>query len=130
MRGNANGLWLFGVGDLGGEGDADGVVNLDGWVRVADSAAVVGSEVRNAARAKLDTLDLAELVFGLFGSNTVNGEATFNIVKQTEVLARLFNRNHIHEAARVGGVGSDLAVNLDQSLGDNHGDFASRQGVF
>jgi len=66
--------------------------------------------------AKLDTLDLAELVLGLFIRNTVDSEATLGVVDQAEVLASLLNGDDVHEAGRVGDIGADLAVDLDKAL--------------
>ena len=34
-----------------------------------------------------------------------------------------------HETSRIGIVGSDLAINLDEPLGDYEGYFAASQGV-
>ena len=45
--------------------------------------------------ANTGLLDLAELVSGFLWSDTVDGEATLNVVKETEVLARLLKRNDI-----------------------------------
>lgn len=42
--------------------ELNGVVDLDGRVRVSDGSAVVGDEVRNTLGTKLDALDLAQLV--------------------------------------------------------------------
>lgn len=70
----------------------------------------------DAALAELDTLDLAELVLGLLGLDAVDGEAALGVVDQAEVLASLLERDDVHEAGRVGHIGADLAVNLDETL--------------
>lgn len=70
----------------------------------------------DAALAELDTLDLAQLVLGLLGLDTVDGEATLGVVDEAEVLASLLERDNVHEAGRVRHVGADLAVNLDETL--------------
>ena len=62
MRRNADGFWLFWRSELGREGKADGVVDTDGWVWVADGATVVSDEVWDALVAELNTLHFAELV--------------------------------------------------------------------
>lgn len=71
------------------------VVGLDGRVRVADGAAVVGDDMGDTLRADGDLLNLEELVRGLLRSDAVNGEAALDVVKESEVLARLFNGDDI-----------------------------------
>jgi hypothetical protein len=73
----------------------------------------------DSALAKLNSLDLAQLVLGLLGLDSVDGEATLGVVDQAEVLASLLDGDDVHEAGGEGHVGANLAVNLDQSL---HGD--------
>lgn len=70
----------------------------------------------DATPAELHALDLAELVLGLLVLDAVDGEAALGVVDQAEVLASLLDRDDVHEARRVGGVGADLAVDLDQAL--------------
>jgi hypothetical protein len=87
------------------------------------------NQVWDAALSKLHTLDLAELVLSLLGGDAVDGEATLGVVDETEVLASLLDRDDIHESSRVGGVGTDLAIDLDEALHDNGLGFATVQGV-
>lgn len=76
------------VGDLVlGEVKLHSVVDLDQGVRVTDGAAVVSYDVRNTLGTDGDLLDLQELVFGLLGGDTVDGETALDVVKETEVLA-------------------------------------------
>lgn len=70
----------------------------------------------DSTTAKLDTLDLAELVLGLLSLDTVDGEAALDVVDEAEVLAGLLDGDDVHEASGVGDVGADLAVNLDEAL--------------
>lgn len=56
----------------------------------------------DSALAQLDTLDLAKLVFGLLGLDTVDGETALGVVDEAEVLASLLDGDHVHEASRVG----------------------------
>lgn len=77
---------------------------------------IVRNQEGDSALAKLDTLDLAELVFGLLGSDAVDGEAALGVVDETEVLASLLDGDDVHEAGGVGDVGADLAVDLDEAL--------------
>jgi hypothetical protein len=67
----------------------------------------------------LNSLDLAELVFGLFSGNSVHGKSSLGVIDESEVLASLLDANDIHESSRVGHVGSDFAIDLDESLHDN-----------
>lgn len=87
------------------------------------------NQVGNTTLAKLHTLDLAQLVFGLLSSDAVDGEATLGVVDETEVLASLLNANDIHVAGGVCSVGADLAVDLDQALHDNGLDFTAIERV-
>jgi hypothetical protein len=67
----------------------------------------------------LHSLDLAKFVFGLLGLDPVDGKAALGVIDQAEVLASLVDGDHVHEAGWVGGIGADLAINLDQSLHDD-----------
>ena len=69
--------------------------------------------------AQLDALDLSELVLGLLVLDAVDREAALGIVNEAEVLARLLDRDDIHETSRVGYVGADLAIDLDEALHEN-----------
>lgn len=90
---------------------------------------IVRNQEWDPALAKLDALDLAELVFGLLGLDTVHSEATLGIVDETEVLAGLLDGDDIHETGRVGRIGADLAVDLDQTLHEDGLGLAAVQGV-
>jgi hypothetical protein len=83
----------------------------------------------DAALAQLHPLDLAELVLGLLASDAVHGETALGVVNEAEVLASLLNGDHVHVASRVGGVGADLAIDLDQALHDNGLHLATVEGV-
>jgi len=119
-HGDAASVELNEVGDLtSSEVDLDGVVNLDGWVRVTDSSCIVRNQEWDSALAQLNSLDLPQLVFGLLSLDAVNGESTFGVVNKTEVLASLLDADDIHESGWVGSIGTNLAINLDQALHDN-----------
>ena len=81
------------------------------------------------ALAKLNTLDLSELVLGLLSLDTVDGETTLGVIDETEVLAGLLDGDHVHETSGVGGVGADFAVDLDETLHQDSLDLATVQGV-
>lgn len=90
---------------------------------------IVRNQEWDPTLAKLDTLDFAELVFGLLGLDTVHSEATLGIVDETEVLAGLLDGDDIHETGRVGRIGADLAVDFDQTLHEDGLGLAAVQGV-
>jgi hypothetical protein len=118
------------VDDLGLlEVELDRVVDRDRGVGVADGAAVVGDDVGDTTGADRDLAHLEELVGGLLGGDAVDGEAALNVVEETEVLARLFDGDDIHEASRVRRVGADLAVDFDEPLLDDREHFLARQRV-
>ena len=79
--------------------------------------------------AKLNALDLSELVLGLLSLDTVDGKAALGIVDKAEVLASLLDGDDIHEASWVGGIGADLSVDLDQALHDDGLNLASIKSI-
>ena len=93
---NVTGIELDEVGDLAAlEVVLDGVVDLDGGVGVTEGAAIVGDDVRNTLGAKRDLLDLKEFVGSLLRGDAVDGETALDVVKETEVLVGLLNRDDI-----------------------------------
>jgi len=127
---NDTGIELDVVLDLASsEVDLDGVVDLDSWVRVTDSSRIVRDQEWDCSFAQLYSLDLSKLVFGLLILNSVDGEATLGIVDEAEVFLGLLDANDIHEAGWVCGVGSDLAIDLDQALHDNGLGLARVEGI-
>jgi hypothetical protein len=90
---------------------------------------IVRNQEWDPALAQLHALDLAKLVFGLLGLDAVHGEATLGVVDETEVLAGLLDCDHVHVAGRVGRVGADLAVDLDEALHQDGLGLASVEGV-
>lgn len=119
-HGDGTSVETDGVGNLAsGKVDLDGVVDTDAGVGVTDGASIVRDEVRDALLSELHTLDLAELVLGLGVGDTVDGEASLGVVDETEVLSSLLDADDVHESSGEGGVGADLAVDLDQALHDN-----------
>jgi hypothetical protein len=83
----------------------------------------------DAALAKLNTLDLAELVLGLLVLDTVDGEASLGVVDEAEVLARLLDGDDVHETSGVGHVGAYLAVDLDEALHEDGPGLAVVEGI-
>jgi len=98
---NVSNLELDGVDNLVlGEVELDGVVDLDGRVRVSDGSAVVGDDVWDTLGTELVTTDLAELEGSLLGGNSVDGESTLDIVEESEVLARSLNGDDVWNISR------------------------------
>jgi len=77
---------------------------------------IVRNQEWDSTTTKLHTLDLAQLVLGLLGRNSVHGEAALGVVDEAEVLVGLLDRDDVHEAGGVGDVGADLVVDLDEAL--------------
>lgn len=86
------------------------------WRACNSRSRIVRNQEWDPALAKLNALDLAQLELSLLSLDAVDGETALGVVDQAEVLAGLLEGNDVHEASRVGGVGADLAVNLDQAL--------------
>ena len=53
--------------------------------------------MRDATTTDGDLTDFEKFVTSLLGCDTVNGETTLNIVKETEVFPRLLNGNDVYE---------------------------------
>lgn len=77
---------------------------------------IVRNQEWDPALAELHTLNLAQLVLGLLSLDTVDGETALGVVDEAEVLASLLDTDDVHETGRVGGIGADLAVDLDEAL--------------
>jgi hypothetical protein len=90
---------------------------------------IVRNTVGNSALAKLDALDLAQLVCRLLASYPVDGVATLGVEDEAEVLASLIDRDDVHETRREGGVGADLAIDLDEALHEDRVDLTSVEGI-
>ena len=73
----------------------DGVVDLDEGIGVTDGAAVVGDDVWDALGTNGDLTDFEEFVGSFLGGDAVDGEVALDVVEETEVLARLLDRNDI-----------------------------------
>lgn len=69
----------------------DGVVDFDGRVRIADGTTVVSDNMGDTLGTESDLADFEELVRSFLRSDAVDSETTLDIVKETEVLARLLN---------------------------------------
>lgn len=84
------------VGNLGGGNvQLHGVVDFDERVGVTDGSSIVGDQEWDVLWADTDLLHFAQLVLGLLGRNTVNGEATFHVIDQSEEFSGLLDSDHI-----------------------------------
>jgi len=93
---DVTGVKLDNAGDLAlVDVELDRVVDLDGWVGVADRATVVGHNVGYAPRANGHLSYFAEFVTRLFRRDAVDCEAALDIIQQTEVFTRLFDGDHV-----------------------------------
>ena len=95
-----SGVELDGIEDLAsGDVDLDGVVHLDDGVGVPDGSAVTGVQIWDTIGASLGLPDLAQLVHGLLGGDSVNGESSLDIIDDTEVLSGLLDLDNIHKSS-------------------------------
>jgi len=129
-HGNHSGIKLDKVCNLsGGQVDLDGIIDLDQRVGVSNRSRIMRNQEWDSALAQLYSLDLSKLVLGLLCRDAMNCEATLGVVDKAEVLAGLLNRDHVHEASRVCGIGSYFAIDFDQALHDNCLDFTRVEGI-
>ena len=77
------------------EVETNSVVDLDQRIGVTDGATVMGNNVGDTLVADGDLADLEELVGSLLRGDAVDGEAALDVVEETEVLARLLDRDDI-----------------------------------
>jgi len=59
----------------------------------------------------------------------MDSEPAFGVVDEAEVLPSFLNRDHVHEAGWVGGVGADLAIDFDEALHDDCFGLAGVEGI-
>lgn len=118
------------VDDLaGGDINLDGVINLDGRIRVSDSATVVGNNERDLLQGKLSALDLAELESLLLIRDSVKSVLALGVEDKSELIVGLGDLNDVHESSREVRISSDLSVNLDVLLNADNLSLATSQGV-
>jgi len=91
----------------------DSVIDFNSRIGITNCASVMGDNVRNSAAANSYSADFQELVGSFFRCDAVDGETTLDIVEESEVLARFFDRDDIHEAGGVGSVSADFAIDFD-----------------
>jgi len=128
---DVSGIELDEVGDLASLNiELDAVVDSDQRIGISNSAAIVKNNIRNTLLASGDSSNLAKLVLGLISRNSLKNKSSLGIVEESEVLSSLLDGDNILESSGVSRIGSDLSVDLDESLHDDLRDFVSSKGVF
>ena len=129
-HGDVSVLELDEVQDLsGGNVNLDGVVDLDLGIGELDCSGVVGHGVGCLVVTKENLVDLAELEGGLLLLDLVDSETTLGVPQESEVLVGLLDLDNIHETSGESHVSSDLAVNSDQLLHNDHLSLVVSQSV-
>ena len=105
------------------------VIHLDFGIWVADSAAIVGGDIRDTALAELHALYLAELVRSLLFANAVDDEATLGVIEQAEVLIGFGDIDNIHEADGVGLISAHLTVDVDEAVHEDGDHLLTGQSI-
>lgn len=94
---NVAGIELDKVSDLALlDIELDSVIDTDERIGITNCSAVVSDDVGNTTSTEGDLADLKELVGSLFGGDAVDSETTLDVVKETEVLARLLDGDDIY----------------------------------
>lgn len=110
--------------------ETDGIESLDVRVGETDGAAIMGDAVGGAFGSLSDLLHAAQFVTGFILGDLVDNEASLGIVHETKVLLGLLEGHDIHQPGRVGVLGLDLSVNLDETLDQDHLGLSEVQSVF
>lgn len=100
----------------GDEVELDGVVDVDLGVRVSDGSTVMGDDVWDRVFADALLVDLAEFELGLLLGDLDGGEASLDIVEDSEVLSGLGDGDDVHESEGESVVSADLVVYSDVSV--------------
>lgn len=73
----------------------DGVVDPDERIGITDCSAIVRDDVRDTTSTECYLADFEELVGSFFGCDAMDGKSSLDIVKETEVFARLLDGDDI-----------------------------------
>jgi len=118
------------VDDLsGGKVEFDSVINLDQRIGESNSSRVAQVNEGNSVGSDCGSSHLAEFEFSFFSSNSVDGESSLGVVQESEGFVSGGDAYDVHESSGVGGVGSDLSVDLDVSSQDDLLGFSSSESV-
>lgn len=114
-------LELNKVEDLSsGDINLDGIVDLDLWIRELEGSGVMSNGIRGLVVTKEDLVDLAKLEGSFLLLDLMDGETALGVPQQSEDLLGLLDLDNIHETSGESHVGSDLSINLDELLHNNH----------
>jgi len=124
------GLELDEIGDLaGGNVDLDAVLSLDQRIRVSDGASIGGGQVGDTLGTDGHLLNDAELVSGFLRADAMDLVSALDVVDESESLVALLHLDDVHEPGRVGVVGTDAAIDFDETLGEDLLDLGVRESV-
>ncbi len=73
------------------------IVDLDSRIGVTDGTTVVSDDVGYCFGTELMTTDFTEFEVRFLGTNSMDREATFNVVEETEVFAGTLDADHVWE---------------------------------
>lgn len=76
--------------------ESDSVVDPDGRIRITNCSAIVCDDVRDTTGTESGLANLEELVSSFFRLDSVDRETALDVVQETVVFARFFNRNNIY----------------------------------
>lgn len=113
----------------GGDGDLDGVVDLNIGVGVTEGASVMCDSARDLVGSNVNLVDSAKLELGFFAVKANQNVSSLDVVHKSETIVGLRHLDDIHETSRVVGIGADLSVNLDATFHADLLAFLSGQSI-
>jgi len=120
-HGNVSDIELSDIQNLtSGNVNLHGIVNLDLWIRELEGSSIMSDGIRNLIVTHKCLGDLAKLEGGLLLLDLVNGETSLGCPHESEVLVSLIDVDNIHKTGWEGHIGSNLTINLDELLHNNH----------
>jgi len=106
-------FYVFGD-STGFDVEDDGIVDLDVWIWVTDSTCVMSDDEWDTLLGNALLGDLAKLVSGFFGGDSVNSESALDVIDKSEGFVGLLECDDVHETSWEGSITSDFTVDLDQ----------------
>jgi len=104
-------------------------VSLDEGIRVTEGSSVVCGDVRDTVLSHEFLGDTAQLELSFFRGDSVDGESSLGVIQKSEGLVCGVDADDVLETSRVGGVSSDLSIDLDVSFLDDDLGLATGEGV-
>ena len=99
----------------GGEIEFDGIVGLDQRIGESNSSGIAQVNEGSSVGSYGGLSDLAEFEFSFLSGNSVDGESSLGVGQESESFVGGGDAYDVHESSGVGGVGSDLSVDLNVS---------------